>query len=451
MVPAEQPLTRRELHRPQGAPRSSTRSRAGAGTSRTSVIALPRVRRLTLRLSFEAVAAATAVAFLGGAVTGVVINTADRQAQVLAAQTQAQQDRVDRAATVRLTAAAAQYATVREREALAAAQAALVDAGDVLRTAPALVGDATVDPLGEAVAELAALVESADPEVLQLLQANAAVSVVSDQALVADAPDTTSAAAAAPEATDGLTPPSAELELAGAPGATTIDATDPAEATALSLVGAAPDVLDLDASGALLAAAEEVAALSAQVTALRDAVAVELADAAVAAEARRAEEEAKRIEAEQAALAAAQARLSTRIAATDAAPNGQIPLGLLCRPRFTDVLLRCDAAAALDRLNEQYRAAFGRDLAVSGGYRTYAEQEQARAAKGDLAATPGTSNHGRALAVDFSDFGGVGRFDDPDYLWMVENGPQFGWVHPPGMGPGGSGPLEPWHWEFGDL
>jgi LAS superfamily LD-carboxypeptidase LdcB len=210
-------------------------------------------------------------------------------------------------------------------------------------------------------------------------------------------------------------------------------------------------VLDLDTSGAVLAAAQEVAALSTQVAALRDAVAVELADAEEAAAARRAEAEEKRLAAEAAALQAALARMSTRIAATDAAPNGEIPVELLCRPRFANVLLRCDAAAALDQLNAAYRAAVGRDLAVSGGYRTYAEQLQVRATKGDLAATPGTSNHGRGLAVDFSDFGALGQFDDADYLWMAENGPRFGWVHPAAMGPGGSGPLEPWHWEFGDL
>jgi LAS superfamily LD-carboxypeptidase LdcB len=234
-------------------------------------------------------------------------------------------------------------------------------------------------------------------------------------------------------------------------GAVGTDAAAGAEAAALALVDAPGDVLDLATSADLLAAAQQVAALTAQVTALSDVVAVELADAEEAAAARRAEQDAKRVAAEQAALQAALARMSTRIAATDDAPNGEIPVELLCRPRFASVLLRCDAAAALDQVNAAYRAAFGRDLAVSGGYRTLAEQQQARAAKGDLAAQPGTSNHGRALAVDFSDFGAVGQFDDADYLWMVANAPQYGWVHPAAMGPGGSGPLEPWHWEFGDL
>jgi LAS superfamily LD-carboxypeptidase LdcB len=247
----------------------------------------------------------------------------------------------------------------------------------------------------------------------------------------------------------GLTPPDAAL--AGAESTPAASVSTDAESTALALVGVSDDLLDLGTSAELLAAAQQVAALSTQVAALSEAVAVELADAEAAATARAAEQEVKRAAAEQAALRAALSRMSTRIAATDAAPNGEIPLELLCRPRFANVLLRCDAAAALDQVNAAYRAAFGRDLAASGGYRTLAEQQQARAARGDLAAQPGTSNHGRGLAVDFSDFGEVGQFDDADYLWMVANAPQFGWVHPPVMGPGGSGPLEPWHWEFGGL
>lgn len=453
MASAERPLTRRELHRAQAAVRGPARAvRAPRPT-----LALPRVRQLTLRLSFEAVAAATAVAFLGGAVTGVAIDTTDRQSHRAQELAQAQRDRADRAATVRLTAAAAQYAAVREQEAITAAQIALADAAAVLDSAPALVGDSTVDPLDDAVVRLAALVESLAPADLPALPAAVPSSDLQTVADGADDDPDPSTSSVVPAPDDAGAGPAT---LAAAPTVPTerpgtrlaeLEATAGPEAVALALVDVPAEVLDLSTSADLIAAAQEVAALVAQVTALADAVEVELADAAEAAEARRAEQEARRIAAEQAALQAALARMSTRIAATNAAANGQIPLELLCRPRFANVLLRCDAAAALDQLNAAYRAAFGRDLAVSGGYRTLAEQEQARAAKGDLAAQPGTSNHGRALAVDFSDFGGVGQFDDPDYLWMMDNAPQFGWIHPPGMGPGGSGPLEPWHWEFGEL
>lgn len=495
MVQAEQPpLTRRALHRAADVPaapvrydppRRSLRTSGSRHKASSRPTAFPRVLELTKRLSFEAVAAATAVAFLAGAVTGVTLETTERQHRQDQTQAQAQRARAERAATVRLTAAAARYGQVRRAEALVVAESALVEAKAVLDSAPDLVGRATVDPLGAAVAELTALVAATDPTLLVEIDPDATLRPVADSdpgednteavrtATTPAGPVTTGSPGQADPAVPGpstvpttsstavatttpTTPPvlpavgsvDAGSAAPGAP-ATAADAlTDPATA-ALSVAQIDGEVVDPAMSDALMAAAEQVAALSTQVAALRDKVAVELEAAADAAEARRAEEEAKRIAAEQAAIEAARARMSSRIAATNAAPNGQIPLDLLCRPRFTNVRLRCDAAQALEALNESYRAAFGRDLTVNGGYRTYAEQVQVREAKGDLAATPGTSNHGRGLAVDLSGFGGVGQFDDPDYLWMVENGPQFGWKHPPSMGPGGSGPLEPWHWEYG--
>jgi hypothetical protein len=129
--------------------------------------------------------------------------------------------------------------------------------------------------------------------------------------------------------------------------------------------------------------------------------------------------------------------------------DGTVDPALLCPVSFAPgALLRCDAAEALARLNEVFRAEHGTDLPVGGTYRTYAEQVRLKAAKGGLAAHPGTSHHGWGVAVDFSGFGGVGQFDSPLYRWMVAHGPAYGWVHPAAMGPGGSGPHEPWHWEF---
>lgn len=472
MEPRGVPLTRRALHR-----------------GRRRAVTPGLLARPMRRVSQQALAAATAAAFVAGGIGAVCLDTVERQDVVRQAVASARQARVDRAATVRLTAAAAQLAAAREAEALAAAEAALAEATAVLGRAPEMVGEPTVVPLDRAVAELAALVRRADLPVAAASDSD--VAVVADVAPAAPPTDEPAAAAGLAEDPDAVAPPGTTEPAAqagtqehgaqpadegadetadattglaaaapgGAPAKTsgvapaTPTTTAPADPTtaALELAGVNAEVLDLETSTAVLAAAREVAALSAQVTALADEIAAELAAAAEAAEARRAEAEARRLAEEQAALRAAMRRLSSRIAATDAAPNGQIPVELLCSPRFTRVLLRCDAAAALDRLNDAYRAAFGTDLAVSGGYRTLAEQEAVRATKGDLAATPGTSNHGRGLAVDFSGFGSLGQFSDPDYLWMVENGARFGWYHPPYMGPGGSGPLEPWHWEFGRL
>jgi LAS superfamily LD-carboxypeptidase LdcB len=62
-----------------------------------------------------------------------------------------------------------------------------------------------------------------------------------------------------------------------------------------------------------------------------------------------------------------------------------------------------------------------------------------------LAAVPGTSNHGWALAVDLC--GGIQSFGTAEYAWMVANAPAFGWSNPPWARPG-QGREEPWHWEF---
>ncbi|MBO1750503.1 M15 family metallopeptidase [Actinotalea sp. BY-33] len=131
-------------------------------------------------------------------------------------------------------------------------------------------------------------------------------------------------------------------------------------------------------------------------------------------------------------------------------PNGEIPLELLCSPEVApDALLRCDAAAALDLLNTAYRAELGRDLDVVSSYRSVEQQVVVKAARGWLAATPGTSNHGRGIAVDLGGFGSVGDFSSPSFRWMEAHAHEFGWFHPDCMKAGGSGPAEPWHWEYG--
>ena len=130
-------------------------------------------------------------------------------------------------------------------------------------------------------------------------------------------------------------------------------------------------------------------------------------------------------------------------------PNGAIPDEELCAPQVAPGhRLQCDAAAALDRLAAAYAQDTGKTLGVTSSYRTYEEQVTVKRMRGWLAARPGTSMHGRGLAVDLADMGGLGEFDRPAYLWMKENAGRFGWYHPRAMEPGGSGPPEPWHWEF---
>jgi len=108
--------------------------------------------------------------------------------------------------------------------------------------------------------------------------------------------------------------------------------------------------------------------------------------------------------------------------------------------------VRCDAAEALARMNAAYRVAFGRDLTISGSYRTLDEQISTRAAKGTMAAVPGTSNHGWGLAIDLDQLNG---YRSAQYAWLKANAMTYGWHHPTYMDEGGRGPHEPWHWEFG--
>ena len=127
--------------------------------------------------------------------------------------------------------------------------------------------------------------------------------------------------------------------------------------------------------------------------------------------------------------------------------NGQIPSNVLCSLSWAGgEQLRCDAAASLEDLNNAFRGAFGRNLALTDGYRSYGDQVSVAAAKGGLAAVPGTSNHGLGQAVDLS--GGIQSFGTAEHSWMVANAGKYGWKLPGWAQAGGSKP-EAWHWEYG--
>jgi LAS superfamily LD-carboxypeptidase LdcB len=126
-----------------------------------------------------------------------------------------------------------------------------------------------------------------------------------------------------------------------------------------------------------------------------------------------------------------------------------VPTNLLCPVTAAPGhLLRCDAARALDQLAAAYADGVGAPLCVTDSYRPYAAQVALFARKPSLAAVPGTSNHGWALAVDLC--GGAQSFGTPQHDWLVANAPRFGWVDPGWARADGSKP-EPWHWEFGTV
>ncbi|MCF4121495.1 D-alanyl-D-alanine carboxypeptidase family protein [Antribacter sp. KLBMP9083] len=157
------------------------------------------------------------------------------------------------------------------------------------------------------------------------------------------------------------------------------------------------------------------------------------------------------IAAQRAAAAAAEAqaraaRLAELASATAGYANGRIPVALLCELSFAPgERLRCDAADQLERLNVAFAARFGRNLTVVDSYRSYGAQVATKTIKPDLAAVPGTSEHGLGLAVDLSD--GLQSYGTAKYEWMRANAPAFGWDNPDWARAAGT-KNEPWHWEY---
>lgn len=130
--------------------------------------------------------------------------------------------------------------------------------------------------------------------------------------------------------------------------------------------------------------------------------------------------------------------------------NGRMPRSAMTALGWcTDALgnqqwLRTDAAAALVRLNDAFKAQFGENIAIDLSYRSYEDQVRARELFGGLAAQPGTSNHGLGLAFDTWEWAAY-DFGSPRYQWLVENGPAYGWYCPAATE---SGNPEYWHYEY---
>ena len=106
------------------------------------------------------------------------------------------------------------------------------------------------------------------------------------------------------------------------------------------------------------------------------------------------------------------------------ASNGQLPSSDLAP--IAGGRLRKDAAAGFNAMNQESREKYGVELRPTGplsSYRDYAGQQQLWNAyqngTGNLAAYPGTSNHGWGLAVDFA---------TPQMRSIVDSiGAKYGW------------------------
>jgi zinc D-Ala-D-Ala carboxypeptidase len=127
-----------------------------------------------------------------------------------------------------------------------------------------------------------------------------------------------------------------------------------------------------------------------------------------------------------------------------AGENGQLKTSDLCTLWDGSLQLRADAAYALAEMNLAFRAKFGRDMCVTDAYRTLAEQRVLKRQKGGMAAVPGKSNHGWGLAIDLCPGDTRGEAWD----WISENSSVYGWENPAWAQRSGSGPYEPWHWEY---
>jgi LAS superfamily LD-carboxypeptidase LdcB len=127
------------------------------------------------------------------------------------------------------------------------------------------------------------------------------------------------------------------------------------------------------------------------------------------------------------------------------APNGELPNSMLCTLWDGKHQLRADAAVALAKLNVAYTQQFGHALCISDAYRTLTSQFTVKRQRGYMAATPGRSVHGVGRAVDLCD---AMQSSTPTYQWLAGNAQAYGFSNPDWALAGGSGPLEPWHWEF---
>jgi hypothetical protein len=140
--------------------------------------------------------------------------------------------------------------------------------------------------------------------------------------------------------------------------------------------------------------------------------------------------------------------------------NGQLPL---TTPPMTQVVagqwLRTDAAVACQALMAAYQSHFGSALHINQAYRALGTPQDPASLQpetqwsayylaqqgGNLAATPGTSNHGWGLAVDFG--GAIYTRTDPYFSWMQNNAGQYGWWWAGAT----FSQVENWHWEYSGI
>ena len=123
--------------------------------------------------------------------------------------------------------------------------------------------------------------------------------------------------------------------------------------------------------------------------------------------------------------------------------NGRLPDSALASVGYGGFRLSRWCIDDYKAMNAAFRNRFGINLPISGSmsaYRTYDQQVYLwnlyQSGQGNLAARPGTSNHGWGLAADIS----VGGYGSTYYSWLSSNGPGYGFRNDVGG--------EPWHWGY---
>jgi len=121
-------------------------------------------------------------------------------------------------------------------------------------------------------------------------------------------------------------------------------------------------------------------------------------------------------------------------------------------PTESDNTMTTSTACAFDQMASSAKAA-GVKITIASGFRTYARQEYfwncyqtKKCNNGNLAAKPGSSNHGKGIALDLNTDCGGQTGAKPNcggsavYQWLYNNGHKFGFIR--------TVQTEPWHWEF---
>lgn len=123
--------------------------------------------------------------------------------------------------------------------------------------------------------------------------------------------------------------------------------------------------------------------------------------------------------------------------------NGRLPSAALTSVGYGSWRLSTYCIKDYKAMNAAFKARFGINLPITGSmsaYRTYDQQVYLYnlylSGQGNLAARPGTSNHGWGLTVDV----GVAPYGSTKYNWLNANAGRWGFNDDV------SG--EPWHWNY---